>query len=89
MVMSTTATAPMSLYEVTSTDGVTWSAPIALGSGGTKIGADFPAVAAGPTAGDFRVAWMDDRNGAGAFNVCGIAPLLGVPFSGSRVRTRA
>jgi len=26
---------------------------------------------------------------AGVFNVCGIAPLLGVPFSGSRVRTRA
>jgi Protein of unknown function (DUF2892) len=26
---------------------------------------------------------------AGAFNVCGIAPLLGVPFSGSRVRTQA
>ena len=66
---STTAAAPMSLYEVTSANGVNWSAPIALGSGGTKIGADFPAVAAGPTAGDFRVAWMDDRNGAGAFNV--------------------
>ena len=66
---STATAAPMSLYEVTSTNGVNWSAPVALGSGGTKIGADFPAVAAGPTAGDFRVAWMDDRNGAGAFNV--------------------
>ncbi len=66
---STTATAPMSLYEVTSTNGSTWSAPVALGSGGTTVGADFPAVAAGPTAGDFRVAWMDDRDGAKAFNV--------------------
>ena len=66
---STTAAGPMSLYEITSTNGTTWSAPTALGSGGTTVGADFPALAAGPTAGDFRVAWMDDRNGAGAFNV--------------------
>jgi hypothetical protein len=66
---STTAAGPMSLYEVTSTNGVNWSAPVALGSGGATVGADFPALAAGPTAGDFRVAWMDDRNGAGAFNV--------------------
>jgi hypothetical protein len=42
---------------------------VALASGGTKIGADFPAVVAGLTAGDFRVGWMDDRNGASAFNV--------------------
>ena len=33
------------------------------------MGADFPAVASGLTAGDFRVAWMDDRNGPGSFNV--------------------
>jgi hypothetical protein len=66
---STVSAGPMSLYEATSTNGVTWSAPVALGSGGTTVGADFPAVAAGPTAGDFRVAWMDDRNGARAFNV--------------------
>jgi hypothetical protein len=66
---STTAAAPMSLYEITSTNGTSWSAPIALGSGGTTVGADFPALIAGPTTGDFGVAWMDDRNGAGAFNV--------------------
>ena len=66
---STTAAGPMSLYEATSTNGTTWSTPTPLGSGGTAVGADFPALAAGPTAGDFRVAWMDDRNGAGAFNV--------------------
>jgi len=42
---------------------------VALGSGATSVGADFPAIAAGPTAGDFRVGWMDDRNGATAFNV--------------------
>ena len=68
-VKNATAAAPMALYESTSTNGVTWSAPVALGSGGSAVGADFPAVASGPTAGDFRVAWMDDRNGATAFNV--------------------
>lgn len=66
---STVSAGPMALYESTSTNGVNWSAPVALGSGATNVGADFPAVASGPTAGDFRVAWMDDRNGAAAFNV--------------------
>lgn len=66
---SSVAAGPMALYESTSTNGVTWSAPVALGSGGTSVGADFPVIASGPTAGDFRVAWMDDRNGASAFNV--------------------
>lgn len=64
-----TAAAPMGLYESTSTNGLTWSAPIALRSGGTSVGADFPVVASGSAAGDFRVAWMDDRNGANSFNV--------------------
>jgi hypothetical protein len=68
-VKSTASAAPMSLYESTSTDGIHWSSPVALASGGTAVGADFPVVASGPTAGDFRVGWMDDRNGASAFNV--------------------
>jgi hypothetical protein len=83
---NTTAAAPMSLYEVTSTNGSTWSAPVALGSGGTTVGADFPAVAAGPTAGDFRVAWMDDRNGAQAFNVWYRATATSGGTWGSQVR---
>jgi hypothetical protein len=66
---SATAAAPMSMYEITSTNGTSWSAPFALGSGGAAVGADFPAVSAGPSAGDFRVAWMDDRNSTSAFNV--------------------
>lgn len=66
---STVSTGPMTLYARTSTNGTTWSAPVALGSGATTVGADFPVVSAGPTAGDFRVAWMDDRNGADAWNV--------------------
>ncbi len=68
-VKNTVAAAPMSMYEATSTNGTSWSAPVALGSGGTSVGADFPAISSGPTAGDFRVAWMDDRNGPSAFNV--------------------
>jgi hypothetical protein len=66
---STAAAGPMSMLERTSSDGVNWSAPVSLGSGATSVGADFPAISAGPTAGDFRVGWMDDRNGASAFNV--------------------
>jgi len=61
--------APMGLYAIMSADGRSWSAPTSLGAGGTKVGADFPAVAAGPRPGQFRVAWEDDRNGAQAWNV--------------------
>jgi BNR repeat-like domain len=68
-VANTAPQAPMRLYMITSADGRTWSAPAGLGAGGTKVGADFPAVAAGRRAGQFRVAWEDDRNGAQAWNV--------------------
>jgi hypothetical protein len=68
-VKSTTSGGPMAMLARTSTTPTAWGAPVSLGSGGTSVGADFPAIAAGATAGDFRVAWMDDRNGASAFNV--------------------
>ena len=68
-VANTAARAPMRLYAITSADGLSWSAPASLGAHGTRVGADFPAVAAGPRPGDFRVAWEDDRNGAQAWNV--------------------
>jgi hypothetical protein len=62
--------APMRPYEIASADGGrSWTAPRALGPGGTKVGAGFPKAAAGPRPGDFRVAWEDDRNGAAAWNV--------------------
>ena len=66
---SSVATAPMKLYAITSADGVSWSTPISLGSGASKVGAGFPKVAAGLAPGEFAVAWEDDRNGAGAWNV--------------------
>jgi hypothetical protein len=68
-VKNATAAAPMSMYTSTSTNGATWSAPVALSTGGAAVGADFPAIASGSAGGDFRVAWMDDRNGSTAFNV--------------------
>ena len=68
-VANTSPRAPMALYAITSANGVSWSAPAALGAHGTKVGADFPKVAAGPRPGDFRVAWEDDGNGAKAWNV--------------------
>ena len=69
-VANATPQAPMRLYAITSADGGrSWTAPRSLGARGTKVGADFPKVAAGPRPGDFRVAWEDDGNGATAWNV--------------------
>jgi hypothetical protein len=74
--------APMRLYAITSADGLSWSARTGLEAHGTKVGADFPAVAAGPRPGNFRVAWEDDRNGAKAWNVWSRATVnLGVSWS--------
>ncbi len=50
---------PHRLYVRTSTDGVAWSKPLLVNDLGDS---NFPAAAAGPTAGDFRLAWQDNRN---------------------------
>ncbi len=68
-VANTSPGAPMRLYAITSAAGVCWSAPVALGSHGTAVGADFPKAAAWPRPGDFRVAWEDDGNGPRAWDV--------------------
>jgi hypothetical protein len=60
------AGANKSLYVRTSTDGVAWSARTDVGQNAGDNG--FPSVEAGTTAGDFRVAWQDNRNGASAYN---------------------
>ncbi len=54
--------APKGLFIRTSTDGVNWSARKETGQNTGDAG--FPAIVPGPTAGDFRVAWQDNRNGA-------------------------
>jgi hypothetical protein len=66
---NSTADGPMSLFSRTSTDdGATWTAPRLVSSAGSAVGADFQQLAAGPTAGDFRMVFMDDRNGSAAWN---------------------
>jgi len=52
---------PKSLYVRTSTDGATWSSPKLINSDGDT---SFPQMAAGPSPGDFRLAWQDDSTGA-------------------------
>jgi hypothetical protein len=61
---------PQRLHARSSTDGgATWSARIEIGSGLPGVSAGFPSLAAGPAAGDFRVGFIDDRNGStSAFN---------------------
>ena len=63
--LATTAGGNKGLYVRTSTDGSTWSARTQLNGLGDS---GFPVVTHGPTAGDFRVAWQDNRNGASAYN---------------------
>jgi BNR repeat-like domain len=57
--------APKSLYVRTSTDGTTWSTPALVNSLGDS---NMPSIAAGPTAGDFRLVWQDNRNAADSWN---------------------
>ncbi len=81
-VANTSPGTPMGLYAITSANGVSWSAPAALGSHSTRVGADFPKAAAGPRPGDFRVAWEDDGNGVKAWNVWYQATVnLGISWS--------
>ncbi len=56
---------PNSLYVRRSSDGAHWSAPSALVTGAN---ATSPAIVAGPSPGDFRLVWQDDRNGSDAWN---------------------
>ena len=58
------AGAPQRMWVRTSTDAVTWSARKEISNGQPSVHNAFPALAAGPTPGDFRLAWQDDRNGS-------------------------
>ena len=59
------AQGPNALYVRRSRDGVHWSPPFAISAGSN---ATSPAIVAGPGAGDFRLAWQDNRNGPNAWN---------------------
>src|SRR2546428_854750 len=47
------------MYLRTSSDGVAWSSAALFNDQGDS---NFPAIVAGPTAGDFRLAWQDNRH---------------------------
>jgi hypothetical protein len=64
--LNTVAGAPKDLFVRTSTDGVTWSARTEIGANTGDAG--FPVIESGTAAGDFRVAWQDNRNGATSWN---------------------
>lgn len=68
-VASTTPTAAMTLFAITSANGTSWSAPAILGTRATFVGSSFPQVVAGPGPGEFGVAWEDDGGGARAWNI--------------------
>ncbi len=68
-VANTSPGRPMRLFAISSANGASWSPAVGLGAHGTRVGADFPKVSAGPAPGDFRVAWEDDGHGATAWNV--------------------
>jgi len=63
--LGTQSGGPKGLYVRTSTDGTTWSSRQQLNALGDS---GFPVVTHGPAAGDFRVAWEDNRSGASAYN---------------------
>jgi hypothetical protein len=66
---NSTADGSMSLFSRMSTnDGATWSSARLVSSAGSAVGADFQQLAVGPTSGDFRIVFMDDRNGPATWN---------------------
>jgi hypothetical protein len=57
---SDTANGPKSLYVQTSNDGVGWTPRVLVNARGDS---SVPQIDTGPTAGDFRLAWQDNRTG--------------------------
>ena len=72
---------PKSLYVLTSDDGVNWSAPILVNNKGDS---SVPQIDSGPSPGDFRLAWQDDRTGR--FNTWYARSVDGGTTWGSQVR---
>ncbi|MFQ5737656.1 MAG: sialidase family protein [Acidobacteriota bacterium] len=55
---------PQKMYIRTSLDGRVWSQRLEVSNGSFGVHNLFPALVSGPTVGDFRVVWQDDRNGS-------------------------
>jgi hypothetical protein len=58
------AGAPQRMWVRTSNDGVNWSERREISNGAPAVNNAFPSLASGSRAGDFRLAWQDDRNGS-------------------------
>ncbi|MEW6368556.1 MAG: sialidase family protein [Acidobacteriota bacterium] len=57
-----TAGSPQKMFVRSSTNGTAWTARQEVSNGSFTVNNAFPALARGPVAGDFRLAWQDDRN---------------------------
>ena len=58
------AGAPQRMWMRASPDGVNWGTREEISNGSLTVNNAFPALAAGRSIGDFRLAWQDDRNGS-------------------------
>lgn len=58
--LSDVANGPKSLYVRTSNDAVNWSQNVLVNALGDS---SVPQIESGPSPGDFRLAWQDDRTG--------------------------
>jgi hypothetical protein len=76
-----TENGPKSLYVQTSDNGVSWSTRTLVNAAGDS---SVPQIDSGPTPGDFRLAWQDDRTGA--FNTWYAQSTDGGSTWGSQVR---
>ena len=54
---------PQQLWITTSLDGVTWTPRTLISQPSTEASNGFPAVASGPSPGDFRVVWQGNKDG--------------------------
>ena len=54
---------PQPMWISTSTDGINWTPRVQISQPNDEASNGFPAIAAGPTAGDFRVVWQGNKNG--------------------------
>ena len=54
---------PQPMWISTSTDGINWTRRVQVSQPNESASNGFPAIAAGPAAGDFRVVWQGNKNG--------------------------
>ncbi|MGH8094286.1 MAG: sialidase family protein [Chthoniobacterales bacterium] len=62
------AKAPQQMWVATSDDGINWTPRIQVSQPNAEANNGFPAIAAGPTAGDFRIIWQGDNGDPRGWN---------------------